>query len=632
MAAHTNGTFVAPSDNRIEVGSVNILPAELPKDKLPEDLDADKAASELIDALSKHFADKNFKAIADLFLEDGFWRDHLCLSWDMRTLRGREKIEKYLVLRGGELEAIALDRSTPARAPGVNQLDAYGESKCVAFFTTVTTKTGTGQGHVRLIHRDGGWKILTFYTGLRELKGFEEPRRTRRAKGGEHGGSRGMKNWQEKRSAEIAFEDREPAVLIIGAGQGGLTSAARLKMLNVDTLVIDRNERVGDNWRQRYRQLVLHDPVWFDHMPYISFPDHWPIFTPKDKLAEFFEAYVNLLELNIWCSTSFVSASWDGEKQRWNVVVERQIGDAKETRTIHPRHIIQATGHSGKKNFPTIKGMETFKGRLCHSSEFPGAQPNSQGKRAIVVGSCNSGHDIAQDYYENGYDVTMIQRSTTCVVSSEAITKIALGPLYAEEGTPEVEDADTILWSMPTPLSKTQQIQVTELANQMDKTTLEALERAGFRIDKGVDNAGLFFKYFQRGGGYYIDVGCSQLITEGKIKVKQGQELTEVQPDGILFADGTKLEADEVVFATGYQNMRTQARIMMGDEVADKLKDVWGFDEEGEWRTIWRQSGHPGYWFMGGNLALARYYGRYLALQIKGLEEGLTTYHTTSSA
>lgn len=157
----------------------------------------------------------------------------------------------------------------------------------------------------------------------------------------------------------------------------------------------------------RYHQLVLHDPVWYDHLPYIPFPSHWPVFTPKDKLAEWFESYAKLLELNVWTETKLESASWDAGKRQWTVNLERKKADGNvEKRTLHPRHVIQATGHSGEMSLPQIKGMEGFKGdRLCHSSQFRGAKPHSEGKKAIVVGCCNSGHDIAQDFYENGYDV-----------------------------------------------------------------------------------------------------------------------------------------------------------------------------------------------------------------------------------
>lgn len=395
-------------------------------------------------------------------------------------------------------------------------------------------------------------------------------------------------------------------------------------MLNVPTLAIDKNERVGDSWRNRYHQLVLHDPVWYDHLPYLNFPPMWPIFSPKDKIAGLFEAYAQLMELNIWMRSTLVHTHWDDNKQRWNVVIKRTKDDGTiEVRTFHPRHIIQATGHSGKKSMPNIPGIDGFKGHLLgHSSEFPGARKDGQGKKAIVVGCCNSGHDIAHNYQESGYDVTIVQRSSTHVVSSKAITEIALKGVYSEDGPP-VDDADLIIHGMPNALLKTIQCQVGAIQRDYDRDLLDGLTKAGFKLDDGPDGSGLFFKYFQRGGGYYIDVGASKLIADGKIKVKQGQQIAEVLPNGLKFADGDVIEADEIIFATGYENMRTQARIMFGDDVADKCKDVWGLNEEGEWRTIWQDSGHPGFWFHGGNMALCRFYSRLVALQIKGQEEGL---------
>jgi cation diffusion facilitator CzcD-associated flavoprotein CzcO len=250
---------------------------------------------------------------------------------------------------------------------------------------------------------------------------------------------------------------------------------------------------------------------------------------------------------------------------------------------------------------------------------------DGKGKKALIVGCCNSGHDIAQDFYEKGYDVTMIQRSSTCVISSKAILKIGLAGLYDEQGPP-VEDADVVFWSIPSSVLKSIHQDVTVLQNKHDADLLAGLEKAGFKLDQGPDGAGLFMKYFQRGGGYYIDVGASQLIADGKIKIKQGQEIAEILPNGMKFADGTELPADEIIFATGYKNMRTQARTIFGEDLASQVKDVWGFDEEGEVRTIWKKTGHPGFWFFGGNLALCRYWSRMLALQIKALEEGICKY------
>lgn len=319
-----------------------------------------------------------------------------------------------------------------------------------------------------------------------------------------------------------------------------------------------------------------------------------------------------------------MSSQWESEKKCWTVTLKRtKENGTTETRTFHPRHIVQATGHSGKKNMPSISGMADFAGtRLCHSSDFPGAQANSQGKKAIVIGSCNSAHDIAQDYLEKGYDITIVQRSSTHVVSSRAITDVGLKGLFCENG-PEVDEADTLLHGLPTPVLKALQVKVCALQAEHDREMLDGLAKAGFKVDRGPDEAGLFIKYFQRGGGYYINVGASELIASGDIKVKQGQEISCVLPHGLRFADGSELEADEIVFATGYANMRTQTRAIFGDGVADAVGDVWGFNEEGEMRTIWQRSGHEGFWFHGGNLAMCRYYSRLLALQIKALEEGL---------
>lgn len=355
---------------------------------------------------------------------------------------------------------------------------------------------------------------------------------------------------------------------------------------------------------------------------YLPFPDHWPVFTPKDKLAEWFDSYAKILELNIWTKSQPESAVWDATQKRWTITVTRTTASGTETRTLHPKHIIQATGHAGKKHMPSIQGMDTFRGSiLCHSSEFPGAKPDNKGKRAIVIGACNSSHDICQDYYEQGYDVTMVQRSTTCVVSSEAATEILLGTTY-EEGGPATEDADIWMWGHPAETLKALHVDLCTKQQAKDAKLLAGLEKVGFKLDKGPSDCGLFFKYLQRGGGYYFDVGASQLIIDGKIKVKHA-EVAEILPQGVRFSDGSVLEADEIVFATGYENMKTQARIVFGDEIGDKVNDVWGFDEHGEIRSLWRKSGHPGFWFHGGNLAMCRYFSRLLALQIKAQLLGL---------
>lgn len=613
-----------PSHERPEPGSHNIPLGKLPATSTSTPSNPSAIANSIIEKFNYHVSSKDAASLTPLFIENSYWRDHLVLSPDFRTINGVEKIVEYILsaISSRSFISIEIDTSSELKAPHFGPIDAFGEVNGIEFFVFVSTDVGFGHGVVRLAQDGDEWRFFTVFSSLVGLTGKGE--RLRRSTGVKHGEQQGRKNWLDRRNGEKNYEGTQPDVLVVGAGQAGLSVTARLKWLGIDTLVIDREEEIGDSWRNRYHQLVLHDPVWFDHMPHMPFPPHWPIFTPKDKLAEFFESYVKLLELNVWTRSEVKSSSWDEEKKKWTVVIERRKADgSSETRTLHPAHVIQATGHSGKKNLPNFKGMENFKGdRICHSSEWPGAQDNAVGKKAVVVGACNSAHDIVQDYCEKGYEVTMVQRSSTCVVSSESIVKIGLKGLYEEAGPP-TQDADLYLWSIPPPLFKLQQTKVTQAMNKNDAKTIEGLEKAGFKVDRGPMDAGLLVKYLQRGGGYYIDVGASQLIVDGKVKVKHGQEISEVLPNGLRFADGSELEADEIVFATGYQNMRTQARAIFGDELADRVGDIWGWDEEGEMRTIWRKSGHPGFWFMGGNLALCRYYSRLLALQIQASLEGV---------
>lgn len=551
-------------------------------------------------------------AVESLFLPAAWWRDLLAFTGDLRTFQGDKAI--------GEELAATLTAARPAgftltagKEPVEVQADA--NTRWVQAFFDFELAAGRGLGFVRLMpvgEDDEPWLAWTLLTTLDELAGRPESTGARRPKGVAHGEQRDRQTWLEHRDQEREFAHSEPEVVVVGSGQAGLSIAARLGALAVDTLIVERNPRVGDNWRNRYRSLVLHDPVWFDHLPYLPFPAQWPVFTPKDKLADWFEAYISALDLNVWTGTAFHGGEYDESAGRWTVTVQRPDGSE---RTLRPRHLVLATGMSGVPQTPEIPGAGEFGGTVCHSSRHTSGKDYA-GKRAIVVGCGNSGHDIAQDFHEQGADVTMVQRSSTYVMSSEKGIPVFFAGLY-EEGGPPTEDADLMFAAFPFPLIGTLHEGLTTLLNELDADLLAGLERAGFNVDRGQNGAGLFMKYLTRGGGYYIDVGASQLIIDGKIKVKQGVELERFTPDGVVFSDGASLPADVVVLATGYQNMRESARALLGEEVADRCGPVWGLDEEGELRTIWRRSGQPGLWFMGGNLQQSRFYSKYLALQIK---------------
>ncbi|MFE6616341.1 flavin-containing monooxygenase [Amycolatopsis sp. NPDC057786] len=564
-------------------------------------------------------AARDVEAAAALFAVDSYWRDLVAFTWTIKTVEGREEVAGML---GACLDRIDPSgfrtTETPTEADGVTE--AWLEFE---------TATGRAKGHLRL-KDEGAWTLLT---SLRELKGFEERRNEQRPKGVEHGVVRGRKSWAEKREEEqtrLGYE-QQPYVVVIGGGQGGIALGARLRQLDVPTLVLERNERPGDSWRKRYKNLCLHDPVWYDHLPYLPFPDNWPVFAPKDKIADWLEMYTRLMEVPYWTSTEVTSASWDEEQRQWLVTVVRE----GEELVLTPRHVVFATGMSGKPNLPSFPGMDVFEGDQHHSSQHPG--PDSYaGKKAVVVGSNNSAHDICAALWEHGADVTMVQRSSTHVVKSDSLMELGLGDLYSERAVRSgitTDKADMIFASIPYRIMPQFQIPVYDAIRERDKDFYARLEAAGFQHDWGDDGSGLFLKYLRRGSGYYIDVGASELVADGKIKLAHGQ-VDHLTRDAVVLSDGTELKADLVVYATGYGSMNGWVADLVGQETADLVGKCWGLGSgttkdpgpwEGEQRNMWKPTQKEGLWFHGGNLHQSRHYSLYLALQLKARYEGIPT-------
>jgi putative flavoprotein involved in K+ transport len=508
--------------------------------------------------------------------------------------------------------------------------DATAANGVIESWIEFETDVARGTGHIRL--KDG--QIWTLLTTMSELKGYEEPMGFGRPKGVKHGADSNRQSWKEKRDEEVAElgYSQQPYCVIVGGGQGGIALGARLRQLNVPTIIIERNERPGDSWRKRYKSLCLHDPVWYDHLPYLPFPKNWPVFSPKDKIGDWLEMYAKIMELNYWNSTVCKSASYDGTAQDWAVVVER---GGKEI-VLKPKQLVLATGMSGKANIPNFKGMDIFEGDQHHSSEHPGPD-KYKGKKAVVIGSNNSAHDICAALWEAGADVTMVQRSSTHIVKSDSLMEIGLGDLYSEravESGMTTWKADMIFASLPYKILHEFQIPVYNAIREKDAEFYKRLEKAGFMLDYGDDDSGLFMKYLRRGSGYYIDVGASDLVADGKIKLKSGVDVKELKQRSIVLSDGTELNADLVVYATGYGSMNGWAAELISKEVADKIGKVWGLGSattkdpgpwEGEQRNMWKPTQQHALWLHGGNLHQSRHYSQFLALQIKARMEGIPT-------
>ena len=553
---------------------------------------------------------RDARAAAEMFLADGLWRDVLAFTWNIQAMAGRQAIEAGL--RQTLARTKPANFHIPANRTPPRWVTRAGTEAIEAIFE-FETAVGYGNGVLRLVpdpQSPAALRAWTLITNLQELRGREEATPSENDSR-DFGGA----NWLDRLSAQRAYADRDPAVLVVGGGQAGLSIAARLHQLGVDTLIVDRLGRVGDNWRKRYHSLTLHNEVHVNHLPYLPFPPTFPTYIPKDKLANWFESYVESLELNFWTGTELAGGSYDEASKSWRVSLRKSDGSE---RVMQPRHLIFATGVSSIPYTPELPGLGAFAGTVVHSGALKNAE-QWKGRKALVLGSGTSGHDVAQELHAHGADVTMIQRSKTYVVSLQEAQSVYA--IYSE-GIP-FEDCDLLATSFPYPVLQRSYQLSTARGREVDKALLAGLEKRGFRLHFGEDDTGFQMMYLRRGGGYYFNVGCSDLIISGQVGLLQYADIDKFVAQGARLKDGRIVSADLLVLATGYKNQQDTVRAYLGDTIADRIGPVWGFDDGGELRNMWRRTAQPGLWFTAGSLAQCRIYSRYLAIQIKALEEGL---------
>lgn len=556
--------------------------------------------------------------LVPLFLADAHWRDLLALTWRIVTVSGAGAVAGGLA-RLGRARGLRALRLHPDRCPP--RIVTRAGVECIEAMIGFETDVGRGSGIVRFpIDQDpaAAPRAWTLLTALDELRGHEEAAIRAAREGPAFDREVHGPNWLDRRRAAAAYADRDPAVLIVGGGHAGLTVAARLGQLGVDALVVDRMARVGDNWRLRYHGLKLHNQVHSNHLPYMPFPETFPTYIPKDMVANWLELYVEALEINFWTRTSLEGGAYDEAAGCWTARLRLSGGTE---RTVRPRHIVMATSVSGTPSLPEIPTLDRFAGEVLHSSGFGDGAP-WRDRDVLVFGTGTSAHDIAQDLHGNGARVTMIQRSPTLVVNIEPSAQLYDG-VYLGDG-PSLDDRDLINASMPLPLMRVAHRLITDEVKQIDRPLLDGLEKAGFRLSFGEGGTGWPLLYRTRGGGYYFNVGCSDLIAAGKIPVMQDADIEAFEPGGARLGDGRLLTAELIVLATGYKGQDHMVRTLFGDAVADRAGPVWGFDPETqELRNMWTRTGHPGLWFTAGAFSQCRNYSKYLALAIKAEELGL---------
>jgi hypothetical protein len=549
-------------------------------------------------------------ALAELFVEDSHWRNLLGISWQFATFTGRARLARELLGRAREVGATRFRVDAGMLPPRRN---VVAGSRVIEAIIRFDSQNGPGVGAVRLLPQATGQaRAWTFSTSL-DFNAICDARASARSES--HARDFAAPDWLEQRTLDATYDDRDPDVLIVGGGHAGISAAVELNRIGLTALVVDRQERIGDNWRLRYRGLKLHNKTPVNHLRYLPFPSTFPDYIPKDKVANWLESYVDIMEVDFWTRTSFDGADYDAAAQRWTARLSRE-GVA---RTLRPKHIVLATSVSGTPSIPEITGIGNFKGEVLHSSGFA-AGKQWAGRSVVVFGTGTSAHDICQELHAAGAVVTMVQRSPTMVVNVEPAQ--LYDRLYLGDGPP-VDVRDILNTNVPLPVMKVAHKIVTDEVKQIDAPLLTRLERVGFRLEFGEGGTGWPLKFRTRGGGYYFNVGCSELIADGQIRLVQAADIEGFAADGLMLKDGGTLRAELFVLATGYKGPDHLLQDLFGEEVAQRVGRVWGFDAATqELRNMWTRTPQPGLWFTAGAFSQARIYSRFIALQIAAIEEG----------
>lgn len=565
------------------------IPGRLPPDLVKDDTNLDEVAEVALAAV---------KALkTDAVTSDIQWRDWLSLTGQLCTIHGADNVVNHWTRASAQKhpQNFEVHRKLIVRP--------CKDSSWVAVAISYTTKQDNGlvgyhSATIGLTPVGDTWKIWLMVTILESFKGYGHPDEPKMAP-------------EMQQPPATNLDGLDYAVAIVGAGQCGLSLAGRLKAVGLSSVVIEKAS-IGNAWTSKYDSIRQHTIREYNNLPFDrTWKQDDPELLPGKIVADGFSNYVKKYSLDVWTSSTITKCTRDDDSQTWTLEISSTDSAQPSSRTIKTRHLAVAVGAGvGMPFMPEIPGLDKFKGKSMHQSGFRNAK-SFTGKRGIVVGTGTSGHDIAQDMFNNGMSVTMIQRSKTAIYPIEWVVK---SQQAWNMNTPTIV-SDRM--SNGAPIKMGNEIitrNMREAAKRPEYVELfDGLERAGFKLDR---EAMMLDQIMSRYGGYYIDVGTCRHIANGEIKVKSGVPIKAVTETGLLFDDGQELPADLIVFATGYDmDYRKAVAGIVGDEMAEKLPEFWGLNKDGDVRGF-MQENRPGLWMVGGTANQARWTSRFIALKM----------------
>ncbi len=582
--------------------------------------------SQWLNTFATALAVKDRKGLEQLFLEESYWRDQIAMTWDMCQAHGRDQVINALLnaLRWGcpTNFRLALEHPAPTTANflGRGVIEAYFE---------FDLPHRTGQGFMRLeadSDAPAGARCYLLGTDLQKLEGVVEElgNRVNRQRLKPifpiHGykPARKGQHYSEFRQEKATFVDHDPDVLIIGAGHTGMGAAARLERMGQSYLIVDRCERLGDSWRHRYESLALHTVGAVNQMPYIRSPDIFPDYVPKDQWADWIEAYCKMMALNVWLKTEVVRGSFDDDAGEW--IIDLKLADGS-TRTMRPKHIVLATGGVGLTPKPLqAPGIEDFKGKIIHSKHYRSGS-EFEGQRVLVVGAGTSAFDMCYDLYLRGAQPTMYQRSEVSVVPLEE--GVRYNRDYLPGGTPiETADLRRGAGAAYPVIIRVLQLE-TQACNERNAELYTRLRARGLRLGDGDDGTGWLGRLFKTFKGFHLDMGVLEEIANGNVAIQQGSEVERFVGNGLRLKNGSVVEFDAIIAATGFVNSNENVEEIFGKEIARRVGGCAGLDAMGEAVGLAKPLGHRQIWQLYGGINDCRRLSRHVALQIIAQLEGI---------
>lgn len=539
--------------------SITKHPATLPRSPIDDDIDKERVAAAVLPQLLDLTA-------ADL-TDNAIWRDSLALTGTFRTFFSGELVANTWrhLCKKSTIQELSI-------TAGSAQILRFGPEACwlqASFsFRTQGTFPSVCSGTLGLVPHGHSWKIWLITTILEQPLGFPDV---------------------DKLEPGPADTDHPGCLdcIVIGAGLAGLDLAGRLKSMGLSYMVLEKSVEVGDVWsKHRYDSVKMHTSRDYNQLPGLPktfTKEDYPYYLGSDDLARGFKSYVKTFGINVTTSTRVDAATYDAASKTWTISAERE-GTALQ---MSARHLVLATGSMGTRPVtPSYMNHGKYQGHAMHSIYWKNAKP-WKGKRGVVIGSANSAHDIIADMVSEGFtSVTLVQRSKTWVLPASTFGAL-VDPVFNPDTPSEV--SDRILLGNPLPIQRLIAMEGIRACADKIPEYFERLEAKGFKTERYGDLWGILC---DREGGHFFDVGSGELIAEGKVKVKSNALPVAYTESGLSFEDETELDADVIVFATGYKgDMKENAKRILGEEVGESLEEFWQCDQEGEIRGAWRDTG-----------------------------------------